>query len=59
MSYPCCGTITQACADKLDGELNKYGVPPKFPHSSAAEEMAAAELQAAAAKGEVSPEEVG
>lgn len=35
---------TQACADKLDHELTKYGVPPKFPSE---EETAAAEAAAA------------
>lgn len=46
----------QACADKLDAELNKYGVPPKFPDAEAAAE---AELAAAEAAGEVTAEEVG
>lgn len=46
---------SQACADKLDNELTKYGVPPKFP---TAEEAAAAELEAAEAAGEVEEEEV-
>eukprot|EP00983_Pelagomonas_calceolata_P039773 1137333-Pelagomonas_calceolata.AAC.13 len=46
----------QACADKLDAELTKYGVPPKFPD---AEEVAAAEVAAAAAAGEATAEEVG
>jgi hypothetical protein len=46
----------QACADKLDIELTKYGVPPKFPTDeevAAAEEAKAAQEAAANAGAEV------
>jgi len=53
--FHCTGMPIKACADKLDAELTKYGVPPKFPD---AEEVAAAEVAAAAAAGEATAEEV-
>ncbi|KAF5826962.1 hypothetical protein DUNSADRAFT_1660 [Dunaliella salina] len=53
--FHCTGMPIKACADKLDAELTKYGVPPKFLD---AEEIAAAEVAAAAAAGEATAEEV-
>lgn len=43
-------TLLQACADKLDRDLQQYGCPPKFPtEDEEMEEAAAAPQQLAAA----------
>jgi hypothetical protein len=42
--------VYQACADKLNYELNTYGNPPKFPTAEEQAAAAAAAAEAAAAE---------